>query len=75
MPQLEPDTQESEFVDAFAVSTGRPVRVPRHFLDHPVIGKGFRKTKPKGTPEPETASTQSARTRGAAQTPAVRGEE
>ena len=34
----------SDFVWAYSTSTGRKARVPAHYLDHPVIGKWWRKT-------------------------------
>lgn len=37
-------TDLSEFVDAYAISTGRKQRIPRHWLDDPVLGRDFRKT-------------------------------
>lgn len=33
-----------DFVDAYAVATGRKQRVPRHFIGHPVLGAGLRLT-------------------------------
>jgi hypothetical protein len=32
------------FVDAYSKRTGKKVRIPAHFLGHPVLGKGFNKT-------------------------------
>jgi hypothetical protein len=32
------------FVDAYSKRTGKKVRVPGHFIGHPVLGKGFNKT-------------------------------
>lgn len=32
------------FVDAYAISTGRIQRIPRHWLDDPVLGRDFAKT-------------------------------
>lgn len=32
------------FVDAYSKRTGKKVRIPEHFLGHPVLGKGFNKT-------------------------------
>lgn len=37
-------TELSEFADAYAISTGRKQRIPRHWLDDPVLGRDFRKT-------------------------------
>lgn len=34
----------TEFVDAYSTATGRKQRVPAHYLDHPVLGKGLAKT-------------------------------
>lgn len=44
------------FVDVFAKSTGRPQRVPAHFMEHPEFKKLFRKTPPPdgATPIPIT---------------------
>lgn len=33
-----------DFVDVYAVATGRKQRVPRHFVDDPVLGRGIRLT-------------------------------
>jgi hypothetical protein len=33
-----------DFVDVYAVATGRKQRVPRHFLADPVLGRGIRLT-------------------------------
>jgi hypothetical protein len=41
------------FVDAYSKRTGKKVRVPEHFLGHPVLGKGFNKT-----PRQKAADTQ-----------------
>ena len=35
------------FVPMFEKSTGRRRMVPEHWVDHPVIGKQFRKTPPQ----------------------------
>ncbi len=32
------------FVDVFEKSTGQPRRVPAHWMNHPTLGKPFRKT-------------------------------
>ena len=32
------------FVDAYSKKTGKKVRVPAHFIGHPVLGKPFNKT-------------------------------
>jgi hypothetical protein len=32
------------FVDAYSVTTGVKQRIPRHWLDDPVLGRDFRKT-------------------------------
>jgi hypothetical protein len=32
------------FVDAYSVTTGLKQRIPRHWLDDPVLGRDFRKT-------------------------------
>ena len=37
---------ESNFVDAWSKATGAPVRVPAHFVDHPVLGKDLTTEKP-----------------------------
>jgi len=34
----------SKFVEAVAKRTGRKQRIPAAWLDHPVIGEGFRQT-------------------------------
>ncbi len=33
-------------ITAYRKDTGEEVRIPEHFLDHPELGKPFRKTKP-----------------------------
>jgi hypothetical protein len=33
-----------DFIEVYAVATGRKQRVPRHFLDDPMLGAGIRKT-------------------------------
>ena len=47
------------FVAAFDKSTGRKHSVPEHWLDHPVLGKGLRKTPltQKAEREAEKAAT------------------
>lgn len=37
-------TELSDFVEAYAISTGRKQRIPRHWLDDPVLGRDFAKT-------------------------------
>jgi hypothetical protein len=32
------------FVNAYSTTTGDKHRIPAHWVDHPVLGKGFRKT-------------------------------
>jgi hypothetical protein len=32
------------FVDVYSKTTGRKQRVPEHWLDHPTLGRNFRKT-------------------------------
>lgn len=45
------------FVTAYSKNTGRKVRVPAHFLDHPVLGKDLRKTPSQRKREEPVAST------------------
>lgn len=33
-----------DFVEVYAIATGRKQRVPRHFVDDPVLGVGIRRT-------------------------------
>lgn len=32
------------FIEVYAKSTGRKMRVPEHWLEHPVLGQDIRKT-------------------------------
>lgn len=43
------------FVTAYSKTTGTPHRIPADWLDHPVLGAGFRKTprQPEGQPYPD----------------------
>lgn len=36
----------AKFVDVFSKATGRPHRVPEHFVDHPVLGRDITTTPP-----------------------------
>lgn len=56
--------QPSRFVTAVAKSTGKKQRIPRDWLDHPVLGRDFRlpasATRPDPTPQssaPRTPAT------------------
>lgn len=40
----------SRFVEVYSQTTGKKQVVPRHYLDHPVLGKNFRLT-PKAKAE------------------------
>lgn len=43
------------FVTAYSVKTGEPQRIPRHWLEHPVLGKNYRlKPARKARPVVET---------------------
>lgn len=48
------------FVDVYAVTTGTKQRIPAAWLDHPVLGRQFRKT-PSST-APKTSSPFAAKT-------------
>jgi hypothetical protein len=37
-------------ITAYRKDTGEEVRIPEHFLDHPELGKPFRKTRPSDKP-------------------------
>ena len=41
-------------VEAFAVTTGRRQSIPKHWLDHPVLGKQFTLTDPAEKPSDPT---------------------
>lgn len=47
---------DDRFVDVFAKKTGDRYRVPAHWLDHPELGKPFRRT-----PKPGTGGAKAAR--------------
>jgi hypothetical protein len=36
-------------IDAYRKDTGEKVRIPEHFLGHPVLGEPFQKTRPRPT--------------------------
>jgi hypothetical protein len=49
-----------QFVDVYAKDTGKKHRIPPHWLDHPVLGKPFRKTpktRAADGPEPDAATS------------------
>lgn len=46
---------DDRFVDAYDKKTGDRCRVPAHWLDHPTLGKPFRKT-----PKPHTGGAAAA---------------
>lgn len=45
------------FVTAYSKSTGKKVRVPEHFIGHPVLGKDLQKTPSQRKREAPVAST------------------
>lgn len=45
----------SKFIEAVAKVTGRKQRIPAAWLDHPVLGEGFRET-PRNTARKATPS-------------------
>ena len=54
----------STFIDAYSTTTGQKQRIPRAWLDHPVLGKGFQKTPrqkaseaTEGAAKPKTDNT------------------
>lgn len=69
-----------KFVDAYSKATGRKHRVPAHFLDHPVLGKGLAKTpriqarEKAATPPADTTTSQTVQVSGD-ETPATGAKE
>lgn len=55
-----------EFIEAVAKSTGRKQRIPAAWMDHPVLGEGFRQT-PRNTARTAPAEKRTAKARKAAQ--------
>ncbi len=53
------------FVDAYSKRTGKKVRIPAHFLGHPVLGKPFNKTPRQKAADTE-AEQSAARTKAPA---------
>lgn len=49
--------QDTRFVDVYSKATGARHRVPAHWMDHPTLGKPFRKT-----PLPHTGGAAAAET-------------
>lgn len=47
-------------ITAYRKDTGEEVRIPEHFLDHPELGKPFRKTKPQAQPTGSASTTKAA---------------
>lgn len=49
-----------KFVPVYSKTTGLKHRVPEHWLDHPVLGKGFRKTPLQRDRDTRTQTTAAA---------------
>jgi hypothetical protein len=47
-------------ITAYRKDNGEEVRIPEHFLDHPELGKPFRKTKPQAQPSGGASTTKAA---------------
>lgn len=57
------------FIEAYVSKTGEKVRVPARWLDHPVLGRGLRKTpKSKAREATDSGSTGQTTTTKAAPT-------
>ena len=48
------------FVEAYSTETGEKYRIPKAWLDHPTLGKGFRKTPKARAAANQPAVTDSA---------------
>lgn len=46
------------FVDAFSTTTGRPHRVPEHFIDDPILGRDLTLTPPDNAQLDEAPPTE-----------------
>lgn len=53
-------------IDAYRKDTGEKVRVPEHWIDHPTLGKPFRKTPQQKARDTE-ADTSAKTTAGTAE--------
>lgn len=52
------DLNDPRFVTGYSTATGRKQRVPRHWIGHPVLGRGLRLAPSEEQPEPDMTGTE-----------------
>lgn len=57
-------------IQVYRSQTGERVTIPEHWLDHPELGKGFRKTKPPAA-QVEANTTSQPKQSAGSKTPAA----